>query len=399
MIELLEISEALLLLVLGVPLVYLATLTLLALIMRGKRVARASTERRFALVVPAHNEQKGILQTLESLKSIDYPPERREIIVVADNCTDRTAAIAREAGVTVFERNDAENRGKGFALRWCFDRLVGEDPPRDAVVVVDADTEAGKNLLRVMNDYLELGARVIQCNDMVKPLPGAWSSEMTRLGFTLYNLVRPLGRTAFGGSAGLKGNGMCFTIPLLKHHPWRAYSRAEDLEYGLQLLVEGIPVTFAPEATILATMPAEASHAESQRARWEGGRLPLIRKYWRPLLGRVFRKGSLVSMDALIELFTPALVNMLALSVLFASLNLVLALTGPGRAAYFLAAWIILVCLGLTHLFLGIYVSGDWSLFRLLVHLPRFIFWKILLYAKLLLRGKKTTEWVRTTRE
>jgi 1,2-diacylglycerol 3-beta-glucosyltransferase len=192
---------------------------------------------------------------------------------------------------------------------------------------------------------------------------------------------------------------MCFTLSLLKSNPWKAYSRAEDLEYGLQLLVEGIPVRFAPEATILATMPAEASHAESQRARWEGGRIPLIKQYWAPLLGRVLRRGSLVALDALLELFTPALVNMLAISLLLTAINIVLALAGVGHALYFLEGWCILVFLGLTHLFLGIYVSRDASLFRLLIHLPRFIFWKLRLYAKLLFRREKSTEWVRTTRE
>jgi cellulose synthase/poly-beta-1,6-N-acetylglucosamine synthase-like glycosyltransferase len=234
---------------------------------------------------------------------------------------------------------------------------------------------------------------------MVKPLPGAWSSEMTRLGFMLYNMIRPLGRTAFGGSAGLKGNGMCFTMTVLKDHPWKAYSRAEDLEYGLQLLVEGIPVRFAPEATILATMPGDASNAESQRARWEGGRLPLIRQYWRPLLGKALQGRTLVNIDALIELCTPALVNMIAVSLVLAFINFVLVLAGLESAAYFLIGWIVLVCLGLTHLFLGIFISKDAGLVRLLVHLPRFILWKLFLYVKLLFRRKKSTEWVRTTRE
>jgi 1,2-diacylglycerol 3-beta-glucosyltransferase len=399
MTGLLETPEALLLLFLGLCLFYLAALTLLALVMRGRRVGPAMRQRRFAVVVPAHNEEAGIAATLESLKRIDYPAPLWEIIVIADNCTDRTAAIAREAGVTALERNDTDRRGKGFALRWCFDRLLAEDHPRDGVVVVDADTEPGVNMLSVMNDYLEAGARVIQVSDMVRPLPGAWSSEMTRLGFTLYNLVRPLGRKAFGGSAGLKGNGMCFTLQVLKNHPWDAYSRAEDLEYGLRLLLEGIPVTFAPEATILATMPAEASHAESQRARWEGGRLPLIRRYWRPLLDRVFRKASPVALDALIELLCPALVNMLAISLLCAVVNVALVLAGVAHAAWFLAGWVLLLFLGLVHLFLGIYVSGDAGLFRLLIHLPRFILWKLVLYLKLLLRRRRSTEWVRTTRE
>ncbi len=399
MMEFIEVTEAVFLLFLGISLVYLATLTVLALIMRGRSVPPAARERRFAVVVPAHNEEAGIAATLASLASVDYPAGLREIIVIADNCTDRTAAIARSSGATVLERNDAEHRGKGFALRWCFDRLVAAERPYDAVVVIDADTEAPKNLLRAMNDRLALGAEVLQCNDMVKPLPGAWSSEMTRLGFTLYNYVRPLGRTAFGGSAGLKGNGMCFTTRILRDHPWRAYSRAEDLEYGLQLLVEGVPVGFAPEATILATMPGEAANAESQRARWEGGRLPLIRTYWRPLLARFLRSGSLVPLDALLELCSPALVNMLALSLLLAALNFVLLLTGVGHAAYFFAGWTLLVCLGLVHLFLGILVARDSGLLRVLVHLPRFIVWKGFLYVKLLFRKKKTTEWVRTTRE
>ena len=135
---------------------------------------------------------------------------------------------------------------------------------------------------------------------------------MTRLSFLLYNFVRPLGRAVLGCSAGLKGNGMCFTAELLTEFPWSSFSLNEDVEYGLELLLKGVTVQFAPEAKLFAKMPHNVENARSQRVRWEAGRFPVIWKYSLKLLTAAFSRHSFKLFDAFVELMTPSLVNMLA---------------------------------------------------------------------------------------
>jgi 1,2-diacylglycerol 3-beta-glucosyltransferase len=395
----LSILELLLLLLLGIPLGYLALLTLLAFLMKGRTVPPAKADRRFAVVVPAHNELGVVATTVASLKAMDYPVELFQIVVIADNCTDQTADEARAAGARVLERTNPKERGKGYALRWCFDQLMQETPVVDAFVVIDADTIVDPNLLRVFDAHLATGERVVQCADLVKPAPGAWSAEMTRLGFMLYNYVRPLGRLAFNGMAGLKGNGMCFHRNVLAEHPWGAFSKAEDLEYGLQLLLRDIPARFAPESTILATMPENAENAESQRARWEGGRVPLIKKYALPLLWTGISRTRIFAIDAFLELITPALMNMIAVAGLLFILSTLLWIAGTGLSVGYAVAWGVLILFGLFHLFGGVMLYGDPGLLKALLFLPRYALWKAMLYAKLAKKSDGAEEWVRTTRE
>jgi 1,2-diacylglycerol 3-beta-glucosyltransferase len=388
-----------LLIILGFFLVYLLLLSILALAARRHALTSSFHYRQMAVVVPAHNEESTIEKTVRNLLAIDYPKDAFDVVVIADNCSDRTAEIARGCGASVYERQNREFRGKGYALRWGFDLLLSAKPSYDAVIVVDADSVVTTNLLCVMNSYLEGGARAIQCTDIVRPLPGAWSSEITRLGFTLYNYVRPLGRCALGGSAGLRGNGMCFSAETLTSVPWQAYSLAEDLEYGLILLLNGITVAFAPEANVIATMPRAAANAETQRARWEAGRIPIIRNYAGLLLLTAVKRMSLRLFDAFVHLVTPPLVNLLGTVVVLFVLNLVLWGVGVQEAAGFAWIWLTLVGIGVLHVLIGLIVArADWLMFKALLQIPRYVIWKLLVYTKLLL-GRRTDEWVRTTRD
>src|SRR5712692_8125342 len=118
------VVEWVLLAIFGLPLAYLCLLSLLALAPGTRRTFKTAGRRRFAVVVPAHNEEQTIGPTLRSLLAIDYPRDRFEVVLVADNCTDRTARAGRRSGVRVLERHDSSSRGKGYALRWCFDALL-----------------------------------------------------------------------------------------------------------------------------------------------------------------------------------------------------------------------------------------------------------------------------------
>ncbi len=377
---------------------YLMMLSVLARV--ASRVTPSSARsRKFAVVIPAHNEEGVIAETIRSIQEVDYPGALYDIVVIADNCTDRTAELARALGARVLERNSSDLRGKGYALRWCFDLILRDPSGYEGVAVVDADSNLSKNFLNVVNAYIGSGALAVQTSDMVKPREGAWSSESTRMGFTLYNYVRPLGRKVLGCSAGLRGNGMCFAAETLRRVPWDAYSRAEDLEYGLRLLLNGIKVVFAPEAGVLATMPADARNAETQRARWEGGRLPIVRRYAGPLAIGALSRPSFVLLDALIDLITPPLVNLMGLALFLGVVSTAGWIAGVSGMGLLSLLCYASIAAGLLHVIIGLNAAGaDRTLFAALLHIPRYVLWKFMLYAKLV-RAGKTKEWVRTTRE
>jgi 1,2-diacylglycerol 3-beta-glucosyltransferase len=378
---------------------YLALLTVLAIFRKSKIDFNSAKKiRRFAILVPAHEEEEVIEQTLQSMKGIDYPRESFDVVVIADNCTDKTAELSRSTGATVLERHDPVNRSKGYALRWCLDRLTKGESAYEAFVVIDADSVVSPNFLAVMNRYLDDGARCIQSSDLAKPQPGKWSPEMTRIAFILHNYVRPLGKMAAGLSANLNGNGMCFSRELITQIPWSSYSRVEDLEYTLKLILNGVKITFAPEAVVHATMPTDSKIAETQRRRWEVARFPVVKEYAGKLFSTAIRKKSLVTLDMLLELITPAFVNLF----LFTSALLVLQV-----AAFVLGAtWLgeitllfaIAVLLDVFHVLGGLKAAhANRSDYLVLANIPKYILWKIGLYFRTWLRGDDKS-WVRTQR-
>jgi len=350
-------------------------------------------------MVPAHNEETVIEKTLHSLKQIYYPTDKYDIVVIADNCTDRTAAIANGMNVTTLERSDPINVGKGYALKWCMDQLMDSEKFYDAFVVIDADTVASPNLLSVMNRYIESGAECLQCSDMVLPQPGAWSPEMTRVAFILHNYVRPLGKMAIGCSAGLNGNGMCFSRKLIQNKKWASYTRAEDLEHFLELAMENVKVQFAPEAAVHAVMPTDPRNAETQRKRWEMGRFLLIKKFARPLLSNAIRKRSIMIMDALIELITPAFVNLFVFTLVAFVLNILALILGLSWLLYITLAWFAVIILEAFHVIGGLSAAhADHDAYTVLLKVPKYAAWKLRLYLKTLVTGDDK-QWIRTVRE
>ncbi|TAK66366.1 MAG: glycosyltransferase [Bacteroidetes bacterium] len=385
--------------VFGLAFSYLASLSVLALLAWKREIRHLEHERVFAVIIPAHNEALTLGKTLRSVQSVEYPKSRFDIHVIADNCSDQTAAIAGQCGAMVHERRNNQLIGKGYALQWMFDQILTSEQQYDAVVVIDADSVVSKNILTIMNNYLENGAHVIQVADVVAPQPNVWTSEIIRLAFTLYNVVRPLGKRLIGCSAGLRGNGMCFSTGTLRSVRWEAFSLTEDLEYGLTLLFHDIQVMFAPEATVVATMPSVAKHSESQRARWETGRFPVIKQYASRLLAGALRKRSLKLLDAVIDLVMPPFVNMLLLVTGFLCAHALLWTVGIEASGEYIWRWMVVWGIGVTHVLVGMLaVKADKLLFKALLFVPRYALWKVLLYGKLLLHGKPE-RWIRTERE
>jgi len=378
---------------------YLSLLTALAFLYRSENNGPEKKWNRFAVIIPAHNEEITIEQTIRQLFNIGYPAELFDVIVVADNCEDKTAVIAARMGALVLERFNKKFRGKGYALKWCFDLLLKSSKKYDAFLIVDADTIVSENILQIMNSYINNGAAAIQCSDLVKPQHNSWSSEITRVGLILYNYVKPLGKKVLNCSSGLRGNGMCFSADTLKKNPWQAFSQTEDLEYGIKLLMNGTQIIFAPEAQVEAIMPANPKNAESQRARWEIGRFPLILKYSGKLLSAAMAKKSFALFDAFLDLISPAFVNLFSFTILIILLNILLLTLNISGANIFLILWIILLLMQIYHVLGGLYIAGaDKTAYKALFYVPRYALWKLILYIKLALKGHSKL-WVRTERE
>ncbi|MCW3100923.1 MAG: hypothetical protein JWL77_6541 [Chthonomonadaceae bacterium] len=381
---------------------------------RESRTPEAETSAhhlRIAVVVPAHNEELVLAATLSSLQSQDYPGHLLEIVVVADNCKDTTAQIARAHGVTVLERFNKEERGKGYALDWAISQLLARSQAPDAVIIVDADTWVAPDFVGIMAARLSAdsdanGCCALQGRYGVLNKADGWRSALMAGAFDLVNHIRPMGYDRLGLSLSLKGNGMAFTRQVLTRARWQGHSITEDMDYGLDLIrFHGIRVHYVPEALVLAQMPVTAEQATSQRKRWEGGRYLLLRERALPLLKEGLRKRNVQLFDAAIALFIPPLAELAALLLLWGALIALgvarhLLLGANGFAALFALA-----TLGfLTYVLGGFRVAGaPREVYSSLLKAPFYIVWKLALYAVGLFKRRSRAsesqpEWVRTDR-
>ncbi|HZZ84816.1 MAG TPA: glycosyltransferase family 2 protein [Anaeromyxobacteraceae bacterium] len=350
---------------------------------------------RFDLVVPARDEESGISATVRSLAQVDYPAELRRVVVVADNCSDGTARRAREAGAVVLERHDLGRTGKGFALAAAFDWSLAEGFA-DAVVVVDADSLVSRELLREFAARLDAGALAVQGRYGIRAPEQAWRTRLMAIAFALFHDLRSRARERLGVSAGLRGNGMCLATELLRKVPHHAFSIVEDVEYGLQLGLAGYRVHYAEEAAVFGEMLASGSASRSQRRRWEGGRLRILREHGCGLLRTALRRRDPVLLDLAMDVLVPPL----SLVVIAAALGLAVSALSSllaGAALWSLYAW------GACAVLLLAYVARGWAISgagpRGLIDLaftPVYVAWKL---AVLLQKsGHAPHAWIRTAR-
>ncbi len=387
--------------------VLLAVLALPALMTTGYLCALALCARRaparaagvptlrFDIVVPAHDEEAGIARTVGNLLAVDYPAHLCRVLVVADNCRDATARRARGAGAVVLERDDPAHVGKGYALSLAFRRSLA-DRFADAVVVVDADTDASPNLLQAFAARLAAGATAIQGHYTVRNADASWRTRLMAVAFCLFHKVRSLARERFGLSAGLRGNGMCFATSVLREVPHDAYSVVEDLEYGIRLGLAGHRVHYADDAVVLGDMVSSERASRSQRRRWEGGRRDLRGRYAGALLAAALRRRDPILLDLALDLLVPPLA-MVATGVAVGLAASVLLSLWAGTVLPATYAWLACAALLAAYVLRGVQLAGlGWRGLLALLHAPVYVAWKLALP---LLSGRDRRGWVRTARE
>lgn len=348
-----------------------------------------------AVLVPAHNEAPGIGATLQTL--LPQLTAQDRLVVIADNCDDKTAAVARTFGATVIERQDPDQsrRGKGYALDYGLQFITVEPP--EVVVVVDADCIVHPGTIERIARLATATARPVQATYLLaqsaNPAP---KDAVSALAFMVKNLVRPSGLDRLGLSCLLTGTGIAFPWSVIREAALASGNIVEDMQLTVDLAIAGHMPIFCLDAKVTGLLPQQQQALKSQRTRWEHGHLQTLLTQVPQLLRESVRQKRFDLFVIALDLSVPPLS---LLSMMWAA-----AMGGTLLAGGLGASWIPTVLLATEGLLIFISIAGAWAKFGranlpvlMLFAIPLYILWKIPLYFAFLVRPQ--TKWIRTERD
>lgn len=382
-------------LVISLPIVVFCVEVFASLFSKPKvDVLNPPTDLDYAVLVPAHNESAVIGEMLESLLTQVDKPE--QIIVIADNCEDDSAEIARTYNVQVLERKNLEEKGKGYALAYGREYLSASPPA--TVVFVDADsTFTTPHGLREIVRQSILHNRPIQAVYLLtKNQNNTPQASISHFAFKVKNLVRPSGLHYLNQSCLLTGTGMAFPWKAIASVPLASGNIVEDMQLGLDLALTGHPPQLAPNVLIESATPEKQSAATSQRTRWEHGHLNTLRTQVPRLTLASLRQKNLKLLSLALDLSIPPLALLL---LIWSTASLIAVLFG-----IITAKWLPTLILITAGIFLFSAVGTAWNKvgkeelpFTTLMMFPAYIAKKLPLYSKY--TTDRQTAWVRTERD
>lgn len=260
---------------------------------------KASKLHRYAVLISARNEESVIVQLIESIRNQNYPSELVTIFVVADNCTDSTAELARKAGAVVFERFNKRRVGKGYALDYLI-RKIRETYPRDAFdgfFVFDADNLLDENYIAEMNRTFSDGYKIITSYRNSKNYGDNWISAGYSLWFLRESKYLNHARMLLNTSCAVSGTGFLFSREILeKTGGWKFFLLTEDIEFTIHHVIEGEKIGYCSTAVFYDEQPVKFSQSWNQRMRWAKGYLQVFQKYGKGLFKGII-KGSFSCFD------------------------------------------------------------------------------------------------------
>jgi len=358
---------------------------------RDATVVVREASLRAVVLVPAHDEAEGIAATVAALRSELGANDR--ILVVADNCTDGTAALAAAAGAEVVERHDPERRGKGYALRFAVEHLAA-DPP-DVVVIVDADCRMRAGSLALLVGRAAAEQRPMQATFAMRAPNRHPRALVSELAVIVRNRVRLEGMRRLGMPCHMTGSGMAFPWRVLDRAPPMAGHIVEDLMMGIAVALQGHPPVYCPKAEVTSLLPDRADAAFGQRRRWEHGQLETLFDHAPRLLVAGVRRRRLGLFALGLDLVIPPTALLTTLLVLGTVAAAGLAMMGATRS---LAVW----APALAGLSLAVVLG--WARYgreriplAALLTVPRYLLWKVPMYAAFLM-GVRQRSWERTAR-
>ena len=260
---------------------------------------------KFMAIVPAHNEENVIGNLVESLKNQTYPSELVDIYVIADNCTDKTAEIAKKLGAIVLERTepDKKKQTNGAALQWFLAQKIKENADYDAFCIFDADNIVDKNFFTAMNKKLCQGEEVVQGYRDIKNPADSWVSAGYAIFYWTMHRFYHLARYNLGLSALLNGTGFMVKFDVIKPTGWNTKTLTEDIEFSLKTIIKGKKVGWAVDAIVYDEQPVGFKQSWSQRSRWTIGHMQCLHEYTGSLAEALKEKKTLLNFDGLLYMF------------------------------------------------------------------------------------------------
>lgn len=287
----------------------------ISLVRRTKQFEPAAPHR-YAFVIPARNEASVIGQLILSIKQQEYPAEMMDIYVVADNCSDRTAEIARQAGAIVWERYDEHHIGKGYALNFLFSRIKEITITYDGYIIVDADNILEKNYLCEMNKAFAAGHRIITSYRNSKNYGSNWISAGYSLWFLREAKFLNNARMILGTSCAISGTGFLVHREIIeKNEGWKHYLLTEDIEFTVDSILEGERIAYCSSAILYDEQPTELDQAWKQRLRWAKGILQVFGAYGRRLFEGFINTGNFSLYDMLMTIFPVIILGLVGFTI------------------------------------------------------------------------------------
>jgi exopolysaccharide biosynthesis WecB/TagA/CpsF family protein len=365
---------------------------LLALLPRRKsRREIGRWRQRVAVIMPAHNEAAVIAASIAAVA--EQLVEGDRLIVIADNCSDDTAAVARETGATVIERHDTERRGKGYALDFGV-RYLEKDAP-EVVIVMDADCVAGPGMIAALGEQVAATDRPAQAIYLMEhPRQPSVRDLVSALAFQVKNEVRPCGMHRLGLPCLLTGTGMAFPWPDIRDAKLATGNIVEDMQLGVELTLNRRAALLCPAARVTGRLPESEAAVLTQRRRWEHGHLhTLTTQVPRLLLATL--KGNFAATAIALDLAVPPL------SLLVASLVAAMMMTSALILFGATASPAIALPTGVAAIASCVMLSWATSArralpLRTLLAAPVYLLWKLPIYATFLVRRER--RWQRTDR-
>jgi cellulose synthase/poly-beta-1,6-N-acetylglucosamine synthase-like glycosyltransferase len=360
-----------------------------------RREAPPMSQRRgtVAVLIPAHDEAKGILATLNDIRPQLRPTDR--LVVVADNCTDDTAAIAASGGAEVTVRSDPSRIGKGYALDWGINYLASNPP--DMVIMIDADCRPAERVVDRLASVCEQKQRPVQSLYLMASSEGSRiNHQVAEFAWRVKNWVRPLGLKALGLPCQLMGSGMAFPWTVIRSVDLSSGLIVEDLKLGLDLASAAYAPLFCPSAVVTSDFPSSAEGAMGQRKRWEHGQGGLIRTTAIPHLVQAIRRRNLNLAALVLDLLVPPLSLLLIIIstvTMGTGLTILLGLT-PTAFAISLSC---LVAVTFAVIVAWVLRGRDVLPPKSLALVPSYLIMKFRLYIAAAL-GERMSLWVRTDR-
>ena len=295
---------------------YNIVISICSLVKLKEKPLLVNKNHKFMALIPAHNESAVISNLVESLKNQNYPKELLDIYVIADNCTDNTAEIARNAGAIVYERFDEEKKTKGYAMQWFLNKMNEQGAQYDAMCVFDADNVATPDFILNMNKKLCQGEEVVQGYRDIKNPTDSWISAGYALFYWTMHRFYHLARYNLGLSPLLNGTGFMVKYDLIKEEGWNTKTLTEDIEFSLINISKGRKLGWAVDAVVYDEQPLEYKQSWTQRMRWSVGHIQCAKYYLKDLAKGVKEHKTLMNFDGLLYLMgMPMLIITLGLLV------------------------------------------------------------------------------------